>query len=208
MAQAKLHAANGEFKSKIELPADLFDAEVSQGSMYLAIQALLTNARQGTSRTKTRSEVSGGGKKPWKQKGTGRARAGSNTSSIWVRGNKAHGPKVVDYFKKINKKVKQRAFRSALTVKAQNEQIVVFEKLSWESPRTKDFLNIISKSGLATRNTLVLVGPTDTNLTESLRNVPWARSMRVSDVNTYELIRAGNVVLSQEALGALTGGNR
>jgi large subunit ribosomal protein L4 len=208
MATAKLYAPNGEFKQDITLPVDLFEAEVSEGCMYLTIKAYRTNQRQGTAKTKTRSETHGGTHKPWKQKGTGRARAGANNSPVWVKGNKAHGPKAVDYCEKVNKKVKRRAFRSALTIKAKDKQVLVFENLAFENAKTKDFLALMAKAGLDTRNTLFLVAPEETNLTLSLRNVPWARSMRVSDVNTYEVVRAGNVVLSKDALGILAGGTR
>ncbi|HSQ42118.1 MAG TPA: 50S ribosomal protein L4 [Fibrobacteraceae bacterium] len=208
MATAKLYAPNGEYKQNIDLPADLFDAPVSEACMYLTIKAYRTNQRQGTAKTQTRSETSGGTHKPWKQKGTGRARAGANNSAVWVRGNKAHGPKMVDYHEKVNKKVKQKAFRSALTLKAKDSQVLVFEKLVFEAPKTKDFLATMAKAGLEARNTLFLVSPADKNLALSLRNIPWARTMRVNDANTYEVVRAGNLVLSQEALGLLAGGNR
>jgi len=208
MATAKLFAPNGDYKQDIALPADLFETEVSEGCMYLTIKAYRTNQRQGTSKTQTRSETSGGTHKPWKQKGTGRARAGANNSSVWVRGNKAHGPKAVDYHEKVNKKIKRKAFRSALTLKAKDSQVLVFEKLSFDAAKTKDFLATVAKAGIDARNTLFLVSPADKNLALSLRNVPWARAMRVNDVNTYELVRAGNVVLSKEALELLAGGNR
>ena len=109
MASAKLFAATGDFKNDIQLPA-LFDQEVNKVCMYLHIKAILNNNRQGTAQTKSKGEVSGGGQKPWKQKGTGRARSGQNTSAVWVRGAKAHGPKSHDYFEKVNKKVKKIAF--------------------------------------------------------------------------------------------------
>lgn len=208
MATAKLFAQNGEYKQNIDLPSDLFETEVSEACMYLTIKAYRTNQRQGTAKTQTRSETSGGTHKPWKQKGTGRARAGANNSPVWVRGNKAHGPKVVDYFEKVNKKVKRKAFRSALTIKAKDNQVLVFEKLGFDAPKTKDFLATMAKAGIEGRNTLFLVAPEDQNLTLSLRNVPWARSMRVNDANTYEIVRAGNVVLTKNALGILAGGNR
>lgn len=208
MATAKLFAANGEYKQNVELSNELFDSEVSEACMYLTIKAYRTNQRQGNAKTQTRSETSGGTHKPWKQKGTGRARAGANNGAVWVRGNKAHGPKVVDYFEKVNKKVKQKAFRSALTLKAKDQNVVVFEALSYSTPKTKDFLATMEKAGLVARNTLFLVGPQDTNLRLSLNNLPWARSMRVQDANTYELVRAGKVVISQDALAVLTGGNR
>ena len=205
MAKAKLYAASGEFKNEIDLPA-VFDTEVNKVCIYLHIKAILNNRRQGTAQTKTRSQVSGGTTKPWKQKGT--ARAGQNTSAIWVRGNKAHGPKSHDYFEKVNKKVKRLAFHSALSDKAQEGKILVFESLSFETPKTKDFLSVVKKAGLEQRNALFLVGSNDKNLRLSSANVPWVRTARVQDVNTYDLVRANNIAISQEALGELTGGSR
>ena len=207
MAKAKLYAASGEFKNEIDLPA-VFDTEVNKVCIYLHIKAILNNRRQGTAQTKTRSQVSGGTTKPWKQKGTGRARAGQNTSAVWVRGNKAHGPKSHDYFEKVNKKVKRLAFHSALSDKAQEGKILVFESLSFETPKTKDFLSVVKKAGLEQRNALFLVGSNDKNLRLSSANVPWVRTARVQDVNTYDLVRANNIAISQESLGELTGGSR
>ena len=207
MAKAKLYAASGEFKNEIDLPA-VFDTEVNKVCIYLHIKAILNNRRQGTAQTKTRSQVSGGTTKPWKQKGTGRARAGQNTSAIWVRGNKAHGPKSHDYFEKVNKKVKRIAFHSALSDKAQEGKVFVFESLSFDAPKTKDFLSVVNKAGLEQRNALFLVGANDKNLRLSTENVPWVRTARVQDVNTYDLVRANNIAISQDALGELTGGSR
>ena len=207
MAKAKLYAASGEFKNEIDLPA-VFDTEVNKVCIYLHIKAILNNLRQGTAQTKTRSQVSGGTTKPWKQKGTGRARAGQNTSAVWVRGNKAHGPKSHDYFEKVNKKVKRIAFHSALSDKAQEGKVFVFESLSFDAPKTKDFLSVVNKAGLEQRNALFLVGANDKNLRLSSANVPWVRTARVQDVNTYDLVRANNLAISQEAMGELTGGSR
>ncbi len=207
MAKAKLYAASGEYKNEIDLP-EVFDTEVNKVCIYLHIKAILNNRRQGTAQTKTKSQVSGGTTKPWKQKGTGRARAGQNTSAVWVRGNKAHGPKSHDYYEKVNKKVKRLAFHSALSDKAQEGKILVFESLSFESPKTKDFLSVVNKAGLEPRNALFLVGSNDKNLRLSSANVPWVRTARVQDVNTYDLIRANNIAISQDALGELTGGSR
>ena len=207
MAKAKLYAASGEFKNEIDLPA-VFDTEVNKVCIYLHIKAILNNLRQGTAQTKTRSQVSGGTTKPWKQKGTGRARAGQNTSAVWVRGNKAHGPKSHDYFEKVNKKVKRIAFHSALSDKAQEGKVFVSESLSFDAPKTKDFLSVVNKAGLEQRNALFLVGANDKNLRLSTENVPWVRTARVQDVNTYDLVRANNIAISQDALGELTGGSR
>ena len=155
MATAKLFAATGDFKNDIQLPA-LFDEEVNKVCMYLHIKAILNNARQGTAQTKNKSSVSGGGQKPWKQKGTGRARSGQNTSAVWVRGAKAHGPKSHDYFEKVNKKVKKIAFHSALATKAQEGKFFVFEALSFNAPKTKDLLSVLAKSGIEQRNVLFI----------------------------------------------------
>lgn len=207
MAKAKLYAASGEFKNEIDLPA-IFDTEVNKVCIYLHIKAILNNRRQGTAQTKTKSQVSGGTTKPWKQKGSGRARAGQNTSAVWVRGNKAHGPKSHDYFEKVNKKVKRLAFHSALSDKAKDGKVLVFESLSFEAPKTQEFLSVVKKAGLEQRNALFLVGSNDKNLRISSANVPWVRTARVQDVNTYDLVRANNIALSQDALGELTGGSR
>ncbi|MCK9181801.1 MAG: 50S ribosomal protein L4 [Fibrobacteraceae bacterium] len=207
MAKAKLYAASGEFKNEMDLPA-VFDSEINKVCIYLHIKAILNNRRQGTAETKSKSLVSGGTMKPWKQKGTGRARSGQNTSSVWVRGNKAHGPKAHDYFEKVNKKVKLIAFHSALSDKAKEGKVLVFEKLAFSAPKTKDFLAVMDKAGLEKRNALFLIGSKDANLLLSSSNVPWVRTARVQDVNTYDLVRANNIAISQDALGELTGGSR
>ena len=205
MATAKLFAATGDFKNDIQLPA-MFDQAVNKVCMSLHIKAILNNNRQGTAQTKNKSAVSGGGQKPWKQKGTGRARSGQNTSAVWVRGAKAHGPKSHDYFEKVNKKVKKIAFRSALAAKAAEGKVQVFEALAFDAPKTKDLLAVLSKAGLEQRNALFLVSEADKNLYLSSNNIPWCRCARVADVNTYDIVRANNVVISQAALAELEGG--
>lgn len=202
---AKLFAATGDYKNEIQLP-EMFETEVNKVCMYLHIKAILNNNRQGTAQTKNKSAVSGGGQKPWKQKGTGRARSGQNTSAVWVRGAKAHGPKSHDYFEKVNKKVKKIAFHSALSAKAAEGKVVVFEALSFAAPKTKDLLAVLTKSGLEQRNALFVVSEKDTNLYLSSNNIPWCRCARVADVNTYDIVRANNVVISQAALAELEGG--
>ena len=202
---AKLFAATGDYKNEIQLPA-MFEEEVNKVCMYLHIKAILNNNRQGTAQTKNKSSVSGGGQKPWKQKGTGRARSGQNTSAVWVRGAKAHGPKSHDYFEKVNKKVKKIAFHSAVSAKAAEGKVMVFEALSFAAPKTKDLLAVLSKAGLEQRNALFLVSEADKNLYLSSNNIPWCRCARVADVNTYDIVRANNVVISQAALAELEGG--
>ena len=189
-----------------ELSDAIFAIEPNTAVMHQMVVNYLANNRQGTQSALTRAEVSGGGRKPWKQKGTGRARSGQNTSAVWVRGAKAHGPKSHDYFEKVNKKVKKIAFRSALAAKAAEGKVQVFEALAFNAPKTKDLLAVLNKAGLEQRNALFLVSEADKNLYLSSNNIPWCRCARVADVNTYDIVRANNVVISQAALAELEGG--
>jgi large subunit ribosomal protein L4 len=204
MAKAKLYGADGAFQQEIDLPADIFETEISEACVYQTVKAYLANQRQGTAKTKGRSEVSGSGTKPWKQKGTGRARAGSKMSPVWVRGGKAHGAVPRDYREKVNKKVRAKALLSALTAKAQTQSVHVMESLAFDAPKTKSFLGIMSKAGLGDSKTLYLASAEDRNLLQSANNVPWATVMRVQDVNTYQVVRADDIVMSKAALAQLT----
>ena len=208
MSNAKLYASSGEFKSEVELPAEFFGIEPNEIAIYLAVKAILNNRRQGSAHTKNKSAVSGGGRKPWKQKGTGQARAGQNTSPIWVRGNKAHGPKKHKYFEKVNKKVKRLAFRSALSSRAKDSCIGLFEKFDFAMPKTREFLSMASKAGFEQKNVLFLAVPEEKNLVRSLSNVTWARWAWIKDVNTYDIMRARHIIMSENALKLLTGGLR
>lgn len=204
MAKAKLHAADGAFKSEYDLPASHFEAPISEAAMYNAVDVYLGNQRQGTHKTKSRSEVSGGGKKPWKQKGTGRARQGSNTAPQWVRGGKAHGPLPHLYKRDINKKVKRRALLSALTMKANESAIYVFEKLTVAAPKTKDLVKLLTTATLSGQKNLILVSEADKNLSLAARNIPDLEVQRVWDMNTYTLINSKNIIFTDAAIKALT----
>jgi len=204
MAKAKLHAADGAFKSEIDLPASHFEAPVSEAAMYNAVDVYMGNQRQGTHKTKNRSEVSGGGKKPWKQKGTGRARQGSNTAPQWVRGGKAHGPLPHLYKRDINKKVKRRALLSALTVKANESAVYVIENLALSAPKTKDLVKLLATAKLSGKKTLIVVPEADDNLLLAARNIPTVLVQRVWDLNTYSLLNADNVIFTDAAVKALT----
>ena len=184
--------------------ADIFETEISEACVYQTVKAYLANQRQGTAKTKGRSEVSGSGTKPWKQKGTGRARAGSKMSPVWVRGGKAHGAVPRDYREKVNKKVRAKALLSALTAKAQTQSVHVMESLAFDAPKTKSFLGIMSKAGLGDSKTLYLASAEDRNLLQSANNVPWATVMRVQDGNTSPVVRADDIVMSKAALAQLT----
>ncbi len=204
MAKAKLHAADGAYKAEIDLPASHFEQPISEAAMYNAVDVYLGNQRQGTHKTKTRAEVSGGGKKPWKQKGTGNARQGSNTAPNWARGGKAHGPIPHLYKRDINKKVKRRALLSALTMKANESCIYVFEQLSLAAPKTKDLVKVLKTAALTGQKNLFFVSETSENLILAARNIPDILVQRVWDMNTYALINAKNIIFTDSALKALT----
>ncbi len=203
MAKAKLFAADGSAKGEMDLPSSHFEQEISEAIMHQAVEAFLANQRQGTAKTKGRSEVSGGGKKPWKQKGTGRARSGSNTSPIWVRGGKAHGPQPRSYHKDLNRKVRRKAFLSALSLKASENSVFVFEALGVETPKTKLLSEILKKAALSGGKNLILVNEPDGNLILAARNIPDMSVVRVQDVNTYALLNAANVIFTDAAIKAL-----
>ena len=208
MATVKVLSIDGAAKADIELPANIFGAEVSNECIYLAVNAILTNSRQGTAKTKSKSEVSGGGTKPWKQKGTGRARAGSNTSPIWVRGGKAHGANPRDYFKKVNKKVKVKAFNSALTLKAQEEKVMVVDSLNLDAPKTKSVVAANGKLNIENQKNLFVVGPNDKNWYNSAKNIVKTKVVRVEDVNTLDVVKFENIIFSEESLKILEGGRK
>src|SRR5512133_2616815 len=135
--KAKLFQQNGSVKGDYDLPDSVFGAEVNDHLMHQVVTMLQTNQRQGTAKTKGRSEVSGGGRKPWKQKGTGRARAGSNTSPVWVRGGKAHGPKPRSYYSLIPQVLRHQALRQALTARIKENKVMVVDPMACTPPKTK-----------------------------------------------------------------------
>jgi large subunit ribosomal protein L4 len=204
MAVAKRFLDSGEFKAEETLPELYFEAPISEGCLFLTINAYLANQRQGTHKAKGKSEVSGTGAKPWKQKGSGRARSGTNKSPIWVRGGKAHHPVPRDYSKKVNKKVKKIALLSALSIKAGDNQVYVFDSLNQPEVKTVTFIQRMEKAGLSNQKNLYLVSASDRNTLLCANNIPWARVMRVQDVNSYELMRATNIIFSGDSLAELT----
>lgn len=200
MPKAKFYSTDGKYQSDIDLPKDIFESEIDKGAMHLSVTVYLGNQRQGTSKTKSKGEVSGSGKKPWKQKGTGRARAGTNTSPIWVRGGKAHGPLPRSYDRKLNKKFKTRALLSALSFKASESLVHVFEGLDLAQPKTKDLVNILSNAALKNQKNLILLGAANSNLLLAGRNIPGTDIGRVQDLNVYEILNTTNLIFTKEAV--------
>ncbi len=197
---AKLYTQDGKEKGVVELPVEVFAAEVNKTLLHLVVKSYLANQRQGTSKTKNRSEVSGGGKKPWRQKGTGRARSGSNTSPIWVRGGKAFGARPRNYGGTIPKKMRRAALISAYSARAGEEKIIVVDSVVISQPKTKAVESILKGLSIYQKKNLLIVDASDRNIYLSGRNIKNVHVKAVSDVNAYDVLNAENIVFSAEGL--------
>ena len=203
MIEAAHYSASGaKQKGAFELPADLFDGTVHEPVLHQAVKTYLNNQRQGTAKTKTRSYVSGGNQKPWKQKGTGRARQGSTRAPHWRGGGIVFGPIPRDYRSDIPKKVRQLARHSALNARAREGSLLVVEDLTFEAPRTRQLTGLLDKLGLDGKKVLVLSHGLNRNLYLSGRNLLTAQVMTFADASAYDVLWADAVVVEQ---GALTG---
>lgn len=183
---------------QIELNPEVFAVDPNDHAIYLAVKVYLANQRQGTAKTKDRSEVRGGGRKPWRQKGRGTARAGSIRSPLWVGGGNIFGPKPRDYELKLPKKVKLLARCSALTYKAKNNQIIVVEDFNFEEPKTKEMFNVIKALNLDSKKTLLLIGNYNKTLYLSGRNIPTLNVLEAQKASTYDILN-NNILLLQES---------
>ena len=149
-----LYTSDGQVKGQVELPDEVFNIEPHEYAMYMAVRAYLNNRRQGTHKVKTRAEVSGGGRKPWPQKGRGVARAGSIRSPLWIGGGKVHGPRPRDYSMNLPRKLKRLARKSALSARARENNLIVVEDFDFERPKTKQMLAVLEALGLSEVKTL------------------------------------------------------
>jgi large subunit ribosomal protein L4 len=204
MASLPLHDQTGKVLSERTLKADVFEAEVNVPLMHQVVLAGLAGIRAGTHSTKTRGEVSGGGRKPWRQKGTGRARHGSNRSPIWVGGGVAHGPKPRSHEQRTNKKMKRGALRSALTDALRSGKLVLVEELSFAEPKTKEARGVIEALELSGRILLVLEEPREI-VEKCFRNLGSVRVAYAPSLGVYEVIAADAVLMTQAALQMLEG---
>jgi len=203
--QADVKNLKGETVRSVELPADIFEAPINIDLMHQAYQRQMANARLGTHNTKTRGEVSGGGKKPWKQKGTGRARAGSIRSPIFNRGGKAHTPKPRDYTQAMPRQMRRAALRSALSVKAGDGQIVVIDELNFDGLKTKNMAQTLSALVGEGQTTLVLLAAKNEGVERSLRNLDTAKYLRANYLNIRDLLVYDKVLLPLGALEVIQG---
>lgn len=192
--KAKVFSQDGKIKGQMDLADSVFNAEINKQVMYLVVKAYLANQRQGTAKTKGRSEVSGGGRKPWKQKHTGNARAGSNTSPVWVRGGKAFGPTPRSYYRSIPKTIRKIALTSALSSRAKEEKIAVMDSITCEKPKTKTVAAMINALSLGDTRTLLVIDTADKNIYLSGRNVKNLTVRPVSEINAYDVLSSDAVV--------------
>ena len=195
MIEAPHYSAAGASKKAVPLPETLFDGTVNEALLHRAVITYLSNQRQGTSNTLTRSEVSGGNQKPWRQKGTGRARQGSTRAPHWRHGGIAHGPHPRSYRLGIPKKMRQLAKKSALNARAREGALVVVDALQYEKPKTKDLAALIGKVGGEGKKVVVLTAADSHNVYLSGRNIPDVRVMRFADATAYEILWAQTVVV-------------
>lgn len=202
-----VHTADGKTDGQVELPAEIFDREVSIALMHQVVNAQLAAARQGTHSTKTRSEVSGGGRKPYRQKGTGRARQGSIRAPHFSGGGIAHGPKPRDYSQRTPKKMKAAALAGALTDRARNSRIhVITELVPGQTPSTKSARTFIERL-TDRKSVLLVVGREDLNARRSANNLPGVHILEAAQLNTYDVLNSDDVVFSVEALHAFINRN-
>jgi large subunit ribosomal protein L4 len=206
MATVQVLDQAGKEVATRELAPEFFDAKVSVPLMHQVVLAGLASIRRGTHSTKTRGDVRGGGKKPWRQKGTGRARQGSNRAPQWVGGGVAHGPQPRSHDMRVNKKMKKGALRSALTDALQSGKLAVVDELRFDGPKTKQAAEVLDALELGGRILLVLPGPTaDGAVEKSFRNLPQIRIAYAPSVGVYEVVAADRVLFTQLALDTVEG---
>ncbi|MEI6602469.1 MAG: 50S ribosomal protein L4 [Clostridia bacterium] len=200
MAKCDLYNMSGEVVGEVELSDSIFALEyVSEGSMHNSVVNTLANRRQGTQSTKTKSEVAGGGRKPWKQKGTGRARQGSIRSAQWIKGGIVHGPKPRSYRYTLPKKMKRLALKSAFTSKLNNNELIVLDQLFFEEIKTKAMINVL-KNLKVEASALIVTAGKDVNVIKSANNIPSISTAFVNTISVYDILKHGTLILTKDAV--------
>ena len=201
MAEVSVLNMEGKEVGKIDLNDAIFGVEINEHLVHLAVVQHLANMRQGTQKAKTRAEVSGGGRKPWRQKGTGHARQGSTRSPQWTHGGVVFAPVPRDYAFKLNKKEKRLALKSALTSKVADGKLMVIDELKFDEIKTKKFAEVMDN--LKAVNALVVINENDKNVVLSARNLPDAKTILTGNMNVYDIMKAGTVVLTKDAVSTI-----
>jgi large subunit ribosomal protein L4 len=207
MMTARFFTAAGEPGDAVQLPEELFDGVVHEAALHQTIKAYLANQRQGNASTKTRAEVKGGGKKIWRQKGTGRARQGSIRAPHWRGGGIVFGPSPRSYRQDVPKKMRSLARRSAFNQRALNGEITVLESWNLEAPKTKQVLSLLGKMGVAdSKRVLLLTDGSKETVYRSARNLPNVEVLPFSQASAYDVLKARQVVIEQGALSSVNAG--
>ena len=201
MANVSVYNMEGNEVGKIDLNDAVFGVEVNEHLVHLAVVAQLANKRQGTQKAKTRSEVSGGGRKPWRQKGTGHARQGSTRSPQWKGGGTVFAPVPRDYTITLNKKEKRAALKSALTTRVQENKFIVVEELKFNEIKTKNFKAVMDN--LKVSKALVVLDEESTNAAISAKNIPTVKTARVNTINVYDILKYNTVVATKAAVASI-----
>ena len=201
MPTVDIYNINREVVGQRELKEDVFAVAVKPHLLHEVVLYQLAKRRAGTAKTKGRSEVAGGGKKPWRQKGTGRARAGTSRSPLWRGGGTVHGPQPRQYLQRVPKKVRKLALKMALSQKLLDQQMTVLDELRLERIKTKDFASILSRFEL--EKTLLVLGQRDETVEKSARNLANVKVLRSEGLNVYDLLNYPCVLLTQETIGAI-----
>lgn len=199
-----VYNTEGKEIDTVKLNSSVFDGVVNEAAVYQAVCAYRANQRKGLASTKTRGEVSGGGKKPWRQKGTGRARVGSIRSPLWRHGGVVFGPHPRDFYYKLPKKIKNLALKSSLNEKINADNIIVLDDLSLKNPKTKEVSKIFSKLKIGTQKLLLLLDKTDNNLKLATRNIKFLGLNLAKDTHAYEVMDSRRVLITKKGLDLLT----
>ncbi|MEI3184922.1 MAG: 50S ribosomal protein L4 [Lachnospiraceae bacterium] len=201
MATVAVYNIEGKEVDKLELNDNVFGVEINEHLVHLAVISQLANGRQGTQSAKTRSEVSGGGRKPWRQKGTGHARQGSTRSPQWTGGGVVFAPKPRDYSMKMNKREKQIAIKSALTSKVQDSKLIVVDEFKLDEIKTSKFAQILDN--LKAPKALVVTKDKDEKVVLSARNIPTVKTTMTNSINVYDILKYDSLVITKDAVAAI-----
>ncbi|MBE6010041.1 MAG: 50S ribosomal protein L4 [Eubacterium sp.] len=201
MATVSVYNMAGEEVGTIDLNDAIFGVEPNEHLLHKAVVAQLANNRQGTQKAKTRSEVSGGGRKPWRQKGTGHARQGSTRSPQWTGGGVVFAPVPRDYTQKVNKKEKRAALKSALSAKVADSKFVVLDELKLDAIKTKDFVNVLNNLNVA--KALVVLNDNDETVIRSAANVKDVKTALTNTINVYDILKYDTVVVTKDAVATI-----
>lgn len=201
MLKTNVYNMSGKLVGEIELPEAVFGIEPNEAAVHDAVKNHLANKRQGTQSALTRAEVSGGGRKPWRQKGTGRARQGSTRAPQWTHGGVVFAPKPRDYTKQVNRKVRRLALKSALSAKVADSELIVFDALNIEAPKTKEMVKVLK--AVDTQKALIVLPESDEKVERAAANIPGVKTTLVGTLNTYEILKYKKLILTKDSVAKI-----